>query len=233
MNGPKLIASSCSCARIAKVGFTKAQDHRSKSPRLPPSVPLLRPWPRLVQPRSTCNRGDSAEFLGQPDEQSFRSADVAEPIRVLVLDHFEAFKLCAVLAEPDERLVDVVHGKHDAEVAQSVHWGVPVIGDHRRRDKLRELEPAVAVWRAHHGDLNALVAQASDAPCPLAFYHGSPFELEAELSEKSESGIEGFHHDADVVHSCKRHVSILYWVVRPVNERETRRFHHQSGAKLP
>ena len=31
----------------------KAQDRRSKSPRFPPSVPLLRPWPRLVQPRST------------------------------------------------------------------------------------------------------------------------------------------------------------------------------------
>ena len=84
-----------------------------------------------------------------------------------------------------------------------------MIGDHRRREKSRELEPAVVVWRAQHGDLNALVAQSGDAPCPLAFYHGSPFELEAELSEKSDSGIEGFHHDADVVHSCKRHVSIL------------------------
>ena len=31
----------------------KAQDRRSKSPRFPTSVPLLRPWPRLVQPRST------------------------------------------------------------------------------------------------------------------------------------------------------------------------------------
>src|SRR5207302_7889286 len=143
----------------------------------------------------------------QPDEKSFRSADVAEPIRVLVLDHFEAFKLCTVLAEPDERLVDVVHGKHDAEVAQSVHWGVPVIGDHRRRDKSRELEPAVVVWRAHHGDLNALVAQSSDAPCPLAFYHGSPFELEAELSEKSDSCSQGLHPEADVVPSFAVHVS--------------------------
>ena len=57
--------------------------------------------------------------MGQPDEQSFRSAEVAKPIRVLVLDHFEAFKLCAVLAEPGERLVEVVHGKHDAEVAKT------------------------------------------------------------------------------------------------------------------
>ncbi len=30
----------------------------------------------------------SAEFLGEPDEKSFGPADVAEPIRVFVLDHF-------------------------------------------------------------------------------------------------------------------------------------------------
>src|SRR6185312_1844531 len=162
---------------------------------------------------------DSARFLGQPDEKPFRSANVAEPIYVLVLDHFAADKLCAVLAEPGECLVDVVYGKHDAQVAQSVHWSVPVISDHRRRDKLREFEPTVAVWRAHHGNLNALVAQSSDAPCPLAFYHDAPFEFEAEFSEKRDSSIEGFHHDADVVHSFKRHVSILYCVVRSVNER--------------
>ena len=55
-----------------------------------------------------------AEFFGQPDEKSFGSADVAEPIRVFVLDHFAADKLCAVLAEPGDHIVDVFHGKHDA-----------------------------------------------------------------------------------------------------------------------
>ena len=39
------------------------------------------------------------ELLGEPDEQSFGSADVAEPIRVLVLHHF-ANELRAALAEP-------------------------------------------------------------------------------------------------------------------------------------
>jgi hypothetical protein len=53
------------------------------------------------------------ELLGEPDEKSFGSADVAEPIRVLVLNHF-ADELRATLAEPGERLVDVVHGEHDA-----------------------------------------------------------------------------------------------------------------------
>ena len=58
----------------------------------------------------------SAEFLGESDEKPFRPADVAEPIRVLILDYF-AHELRATLAELFKRLVDVVHGKHDSEVA--------------------------------------------------------------------------------------------------------------------
>src|SRR5215207_10238158 len=52
-------------------------------------------------------------FLGQPDEKSFGAADIAESIRVLVLNHFTD-ELRAVFAEPVERLVDVVHSEHDA-----------------------------------------------------------------------------------------------------------------------
>jgi hypothetical protein len=42
----------------------------------------------------------------------------------------------------------------------------------------------VAVGRAHHRDLYALVAQAGDASCPLAFHHRFPFELEPELAKE-------------------------------------------------
>src|SRR5205085_12635072 len=62
-----------------------------------------------------CLRIRSAEFLGESDEKPFRPADVAEPIRVFILDYF-AYELGAALAEPFKHLVDVVHGKHDAEV---------------------------------------------------------------------------------------------------------------------
>jgi len=58
----------------------------------------------------------SSEFLGESDEKPFRPADVAEPIRFFILDYF-AYELCAALAELFKRLVDVVHGEHDAEVA--------------------------------------------------------------------------------------------------------------------
>jgi hypothetical protein len=57
----------------------------------------------------------STEFLGESDEEPFRPADVAEPIRVFILDYF-AYELGAALAEPFKRLVDVVHGEHDAKV---------------------------------------------------------------------------------------------------------------------
>jgi hypothetical protein len=42
----------------------------------------------------------------------------------------------------------------------------------------------VAVRRAHHRDLDAHVAQSSDALCPVSFDRGSPFKLEAELGKK-------------------------------------------------
>ena len=53
------------------------------------------------------------ELLGKPDENSFGAPDVAEPIRVFVLDHF-ADELRAAFAEPGERIVHVLHGEHDA-----------------------------------------------------------------------------------------------------------------------
>ena len=57
----------------------------------------------------------SAEFLGE-SEKPFRRADVAESIRVLVPDYF-AYELRAAPAEPLNRVVDIIHGEHDAEVA--------------------------------------------------------------------------------------------------------------------
>jgi hypothetical protein len=58
----------------------------------------------------------SAEFLGESDKKPFRPPDVAEPIRIFILDYFTD-EFSAALAEPFNRLVDVVHGEHDAEVA--------------------------------------------------------------------------------------------------------------------
>src|SRR6476661_2153247 len=105
----------------------------------------------------------SADLLGQPDENVLGASDVAEPIHVFVLDHF-VDELRAVLTEPAQRLVEVVHREHDAEVAEGVYRRIPVIGDRRRREKARELNPTVAVRHTQHRSFDALVAQSSDAP---------------------------------------------------------------------
>jgi hypothetical protein len=68
--------------------------------------------------------------LGEPDEKSFGSAYVAEPIRVSILDHFAADKLRAVLAEPDQRIVDVVHSEREVVGVLLVIVGIR--GDRRQ-----------------------------------------------------------------------------------------------------
>ena len=85
-----------------------------------------------------------------------------------------------------------------------------MIRDHRRCEEARELEPAVAVWSAHHRDLDALVAQSSNAPCPLSFDHGTPLELEAELAKELDRRGEVVDDDADIVHSFERHEANLH-----------------------
>src|SRR5437879_2448671 len=144
------------------------------------------------------------ELLGEPDENPFGTPDVAEPIHVLILDDF-ADELRAAFAQSGERIVDVLHGEHDAQVAESVHWGAAVIGDHTRREETGHLEPAVTVRRTHHGNLDAHVAQSSDAICPISFDWGAPLELETKFGEELNGGVDVFYHDADVVHTLDRH----------------------------
>jgi hypothetical protein len=163
--------------------------------------------------RSECRRvalswRSSAEFLSESDEKALRPANVAEPIRVLIPNYF-AYQLRATLAKPFERLVDVVNCEHDAQVTQSVYRGVPMIGDGRGREKPGEFEPAVAVRRAHHGNLDALAGQSSDTSGPFSFDRGLTFELEAELAKEINRRCEVIDDDSYVVHPFKRHMSTL------------------------
>jgi hypothetical protein len=67
----------------------------------------------------------------------------------------------------------------------------------------------VAVRRAHHGNLDALIAQSSDTSGPFTFDRGSPFEVEAELAKESDRRFEVIDDDSYVVHPLERHVSNL------------------------
>lgn len=79
------------------------------------------------------------ELLGEPDENSFGTPDVAELEDVFVIDDFIDHRR-AELAEPGEGVVNVVDGEHDAQVSQRVHGGCAVIGDDGRGVEARSAE---------------------------------------------------------------------------------------------
>src|SRR5215212_11852743 len=83
------------------------QDPSGSGPCAPVSTQgwITRMPPERVRPAS-------ADLLGQSDEDALGASDVAEPIHVFVLHHF-VDELRAMLAEPGQRIVEVVHGEHD------------------------------------------------------------------------------------------------------------------------
>ena len=59
----------------------------------------------------------------------------------------------------------------------------------------------MAIGSDHHGDLDALIDQSSDASGPFSFNHGAPFKRQSKLGEKGDGVFERFDDDADIVHS--------------------------------
>jgi hypothetical protein len=84
-----------------------------------------------------------------------------------------------------------------------------VIRDDRRCEEAGELETAVAVRRAHHGNLNALIGKSRDTSCPFSFDRGLPFELKAKLSKEINRPSEVIDDDSYVIHPFERHASNL------------------------
>src|SRR4051812_28640177 len=111
----------------------------------------------------------SAELLGQSDDDALRATQEAEPVDVLVLRDL-ADEFAAVAAQAGNDVVDVVDREHDAADAQRVRRRTFRFGsDRRRRVELRQLNPAVAVWGPHHGDVGADAIEPDRAvrPRPL------------------------------------------------------------------
>lgn len=84
----------------------------------------------------------------------------------------------------------------------------------------------MAVRRAHHGNLDALIAPSSDTSGPLSFDRGPPFELEAELAKEINRCSEVIDDDSYVVHPFKRHVSSILGPVESNNGTFRDRFPH-------
>src|SRR5688572_4488441 len=95
----------------------------------------------------------SAELLGERDEDALRATDLTESIAVFVL-HQLPDQFGTVGAEPGHDVLDVFDGKHDATDAQRVRRGVVRLSAVRRgTPELHQLNTAMAVRGAHHGDV--------------------------------------------------------------------------------
>jgi hypothetical protein len=143
----------------------------------------------------------SGKFLGQPDDNALGAADVGKPIRVLVLHHF-ADQFGAVGKQSRDDVVDVIDGEHDAADPEFVHRSVLGPGSDRfRRVELVQLDPSVAVRRAHKHESSTDVLKADETIYGGALDVRLAFQLESEFEKKGLRGFEVVDHDEDVVHS--------------------------------
>jgi hypothetical protein len=156
----------------------------------------------------------SGEFLGQRDDDARRASHVAQPVLVLVLDHF-ADEFGAVGAQASDSVIDAFDCKHDAPEAQRV----------RRCDsrfdldqfwiaKLCQLKPPVPIWGPHHHDVDLDTFDPVDAVYPRALDRTLAFDRHAERGEESDSGCKVVDDDADVVQSLDCHVSSIAEAMR-------------------
>src|SRR3954454_1573655 len=154
-------------------------------------------------------RPPSAQLLCQPDDDALRATQEAQPVAVLVLREL-ADECCTVAAQAGNGVVDVVDGEHDAAYAQRVRRRVLRLGsDRRRRVELRQLNPAVAVRGAHHGDVATNAVEPDDLIRPRPLVRRLAFELHAELGEERLGSLEVVDDDENVVHPLKGHRYLL------------------------
>jgi hypothetical protein len=151
----------------------------------------------------------SADPLGQSDEEALGATHEAEPVDVLVLRDLPD-ELGTVAAQAGDDVVQVVDGEHDAPQTQRVRRRVLRLDPDRRRGvELRQLDPAVAVRGAHHGDVATDAVEPDDLVHPTPLDRRLALQLHAELGEEPLGGLEVFDDDQDVVHPLERHVAGL------------------------
>src|SRR5207302_9134281 len=151
-----------------------------------------------------------ADLLAQSDDDAFRPADVAKPIRVLVLHDF-AYQLGPVGEQARDDSVDVVDGEHDATDAQRVHRRVHgPKPDRVGRVELVELDATMAVRGPHQREGGANVLEPDQDADRRSLDLRLAFELEAEFDEERLGRLEVVVNDENVVHPLNRHIAGAY-----------------------
>src|SRR4051794_12707881 len=150
--------------------------------------------------------GVPLELLGQADDDALRATQEAEPVHVLVLRDL-ADELRTVAAQAGKQVIDAVDPGHYGADAERVRRRVFRLGsDSRGRVELRQLDPAVAVRGAQHGDVGTDVVEPHDAARPIPFDRRLAFKLHAEFGEERFGSLEVFDNDENVVHPLNRHI---------------------------
>src|SRR5262245_5827808 len=155
---------------------------------------------------SLATRHALAELFGKPDNDALGAADVADPIRVLVLHHF-ADQFGAAGAQARDDVVDVIDGEHDAADPECVHRNVlGPSSDRFRRVELVQLDPSVAVRSAHQHEGSADVLKADETIYRGALDGRLALQLHTKFDKECLGSLKVVDHDEDVVHALERHV---------------------------
>src|SRR3954447_1781077 len=152
---------------------------------------------------------ESAEPLGELDDDPRRAAEVAEPEDVLVLLQL-AHQFSAAGLQTGNHGVDVIDGEREVADARRVRRRVPVVAGMGRRVELHQLEPAVAVRRLHHRDVRLYALEPNDAVHPATLDRGLALRLESEVGKELDRGCQVVDHHADVVHPLNGHGARWY-----------------------
>jgi hypothetical protein len=105
-----------------------------------------------------------------------------------------------------EDVLNVFDGEHDATYAQCVRrCAFRLSANRRRRAEPHQLEPAVAVWSAHHCDVDLDVDEPDDTIRPTSLDWRLALQLHAKFDKERSSSLEVIDHDAHVLHALDRH----------------------------
>src|SRR5918995_717890 len=170
----------------------------------PTAVRGLRP--EVGEPYDRLARSLGGDLLGEFDDQSFGTADIAEPIDVPVILDL-ADRVEALVSESVDDRVEVVDLDADVAEAQPVRRpGVRalVVG---RREVLDEFQLAGAVRRAHHHHLGSDAVEAVDLVDRLALDQRPALALETEVDEERGRGVEVIDDYTHVTETQHAHTS--------------------------
>src|SRR5215207_6030344 len=139
----------------------------------------------------------AVEPLGELDDQAFRSADVAEEVRVLVVDDLpDGFP--AGLSDAVDDATHVVDLEGDVPEPGTVRGRRRLLGAGGRGVEAHHLEHVAAVGGASHHGLDRHVLETDDPIDPLAAERPGLAAVEAEQRKKPDCLVEVLDDNSDV-----------------------------------